>query len=189
MNNTWHTAIFQRAWLWFMACMALSGCLGMPQGVVPVEEFEPERYLGQWYEIARLDHRFERGLSDVTATYTTREDGGIAVLNRGYDAGEDEWQEAQGRAYFVESRDRGYLKVSFFGPFYGAYVVFELDSEGYQYAFVSGPDLDYLWLLARTPEVDDALRDRFIARADALGFDTQALIFPTHTRSDPRHSR
>ena len=185
MNTLRYASMCQRGWLWVMGCLALTGCLGMPQGVVPVDDFEPERYLGQWYEIARLDHRFERGLSDVTATYTAREDGGIDVLNRGYSAAEGEWQEAEGRAYFVESRDRGYLKVSFFGPFYGAYVVFELDSEQYQHAFVSGPDHDYLWLLARTPEVDDTLLARFVERAGALGFDTRALIFPTHTRSAP----
>ncbi len=171
-------------WLVLLGCLGLGGCLGMPEGVAPVEDFQQARYLGQWYEIARLDHRFERGLSDVTATYSARDDGGIDVLNRGYHAQDGEWQQAEGRAYFVEDAQTAYLKVSFFGPFYGSYVVFELDREAYQYAFVSGPDRDYLWLLARTPEVDDALIARFRERAAALGFDVQALIFPTHTRAD-----
>ncbi len=170
-------------WLALLACLGLGGCLGMPEGVQPVENFQQARYLGQWYEIARLDHPFERGLSDVTATYSARADGGIDVLNRGYNEQAGEWQQAEGRAYFVKDPETAYLKVSFFGPFYGSYVVFELDQDAYQHAFVSGPDRDYLWLLARTPEVDDALVTRFKQRAGELGFDTGALIFPTHARA------
>jgi apolipoprotein D and lipocalin family protein len=155
----------------------LTGCMGMPEGVRPVEGFELDRYLGKWYEIARLDHSFERGLTRVTAEYSLREDGGVRVVNRGYSAHKQEWDEAVGRAYFVEGPDRGYLKVSFFGPFYGAYVVFGLDSEAYQYAFISGPDTSYLWLLARTPTVSDEVLRQFTERAAESGFDTDALIF------------
>jgi apolipoprotein D and lipocalin family protein len=154
----------------------LAGCLGMPQGVRPVTGFELDRYLGKWYEIARLDHSFERGLTRVTAEYSLREDGGVRVVNRGWSAGEQEWNEAVGKAYFVEDEDTGYLKVSFFGPFYGSYVVFELDHADYQYAFISGPDTSYLWLLARAPSVSDEVLQRFRERAGALGFDTDALI-------------
>lgn len=156
--------------------LLLSGCMGMPQGVRPVSGFELDRYLGTWYEIARLDHSFERGLIRVTAEYSLRGDGGVRVLNRGYSAGKGAWSEAEGKAYFVESEDIGYLKVSFFGPFYGSYVIFELDQDGYQYAFVSGPDTSYLWLLARTPTVSDEVLQSFTERAAALGFDTTALI-------------
>src|SRR6056297_1758193 len=106
-----------------------TGCVGTPENIEPVTGFEPERYLGTWYEIARLDHSFERGLSAVTAHYSAREDGGIDVVNRGLDTATGEWETARGRAYFVDGRDRGHLKVSFFGPFYGAYVVFELDED------------------------------------------------------------
>ena len=100
-----------------------------------------ERYLGKWYEIARLDHSFERGLSRVTAEYSLRDDGGLRVLNRGYAAADGEWSTAEGKAYFVRERDVGYLKVSFFGPFYGSYVIFELDDADYQYAFIAGNDI------------------------------------------------
>jgi apolipoprotein D and lipocalin family protein len=154
----------------------LTGCVGMPQGVRPVSGFELDRYLGRWYEIARLDHSFERGLTQVTAEYSLRGDGGVRVVNRGYSAAKQEWNEATGKAYFVEGEDSGYLKVSFFGPFYGSYVVFELDEANYQHAFISGPDTSYLWLLARTPRVSDELLQRFRERADGLGFDTDALI-------------
>jgi apolipoprotein D and lipocalin family protein len=149
----------------------------MPPGVEPVTGFELDRYLGRWYEIARLDHSFERGLERVTAEYSMRPDGGVRVVNRGYSVQKGEWEEAEGRAYFVEDESEGYLKVSFFGPFYGSYVVFGLDHEAYQYSFVSGPDTGYLWLLARTPTVDPALVDDFVERAADLGFDTDGLIF------------
>ncbi|MBU1190511.1 MAG: lipocalin family protein [Gammaproteobacteria bacterium] len=158
----------------------LFGCQGLPQGVQPVTGFEVNRYLGTWYEIARLDHSFERGLSKVTADYSLREDGGLRVLNRGYSVAKNTWKDAEGKAYFVGSQDVGHLKVSFFGPFYGTYAVFELDKDNYQYAFVSGPDTSYLWLLSRTPTVSQALLDRFIEKAKALGFDTDSLIIVDH---------
>nr|WP_046006034.1 lipocalin family protein [Pseudoalteromonas rubra]KJZ07314.1 lipocalin [Pseudoalteromonas rubra] len=160
-----------------MMTLVISSCLGMPQGVQPVGNFELNRYLGKWYEIARLDHSFERGLSKVTAQYSMRDDGGVKVINRGYNAEENQWREAEGKAFFVNQDDEAYLKVSFFGPFYGAYVVFELDHDNYQYAFVSGPDTDYLWLLSRTPQVDQAIIDKFVRMAAERGFDTDSLIF------------
>lgn len=152
----------------------------MPEDVTPVQNFELDRYLGKWYEIARLDHSFERGLMQVTAEYALREDGGVKVTNRGFSPQDGEWQEAEGKAFFVDDQAEGYLKVSFFGPFYGSYVIFELDEEHYQYAFISGPDTSYLWFLSRTPAVDELMIERFIKRADSLGFDTRQLIFPTH---------
>ena len=158
-----------------MLLALLSACTGIPPGVTPVGGFDTGRYLGTWYEIARLDHSFEQGLERVTATYGLRGDGGLSVLNRGL--GAEGWKEAEGRAYFVDSPQQGHLKVSFFGPFYGSYVVFEL-GEAYQYAFVCGYNTDYLWLLSRTPTVSDDLKRRFEARAAALGFDTGKLIYP-----------
>lgn len=158
----------------------LAGCLGMPQGVEPVDDFVLERYLGKWYEIARLDHSFERGLQQVTAEYSLRDDGGVRVLNRGYSSKSGKWDEAEGKAFFVESETQGYLKVSFFGPFYGSYIIFELEREGYEYAFISGPNTSYLWLLSRTPEVSQEVLDHFRARAEALGFDLSELLLVEH---------
>jgi apolipoprotein D and lipocalin family protein len=160
--------------------LLLSGCTGVPEGVEPVKNFELDRYLGKWYEIARLDHSFERGLSRVTAEYTMRDDGGVKVINRGYSVKNGAWDEAEGKAYFVGATDIGHLKVSFFGPFYGAYVIYELDQENYQYALVSGPDRSYLWLLARSPSLDQQIQDKLIAKAAALGFDTSKLIYVEH---------
>ncbi len=165
----------KRLWLIFLT-VCLAGCVGLPSGVQPVSGFQAERYLGSWYEIARLDHGFERGMSRVTAEYRQRDDGGIDVINRGYLAESKTWKEARGKAYFVQAPDIGYLKVSFLGPFYGSYVVFELDRQDYRYSLVSGPDRSYLWLLARSPTLDAATRDRLVARAAELGFDTSKLI-------------
>lgn len=155
---------------------AQAGCTGVPDGVQTVADFELPRYLGTWYEIARLDHRFERGLSQVTAEYSMRDDGGVRVVNRGYDESAGEWSEAIGKAYFTGESDVGQLKVSFFGPFYGGYNIIELDKAGYQYSLVAGPDRDYLWVLSRTPEMDPVTLDRLIGIAAELGFRTDELI-------------
>ncbi|GAM67597.1 lipoprotein Blc [Vibrio sp. JCM 19236] len=166
-----------KIWISVLVTLLLTGCVGLPEKVTPVNDFELERYLGKWYEVARLDHSFERGMNQVTADYSMREDGGVKVLNQGYLVEDDEWKSAEGKAYFVESEDTGYLKVSFFGPFYGSYVVFELDKQDYQYAFISGPNHDYLWFLSRTPQVSDELKQDFIVQAKSLGFDTEQIIW------------
>jgi len=163
---------------WFLLLVA--GCTSVPVGVEPVENFQVDRYLGKWYEIARLDHSFERGLARVTAEYSLRDDGGIRVVNRGFSTRDNEWDEAEGKAYFVGTENEGFLKVSFFGPFYGSYIVFELDHEDYQYSFVSGPDTSYLWLLSRTPQISDDVMQRFMKKASALGFETKNLILVQH---------
>ena len=162
--------------------LVLAACLGMPAGVEPVEDFELDRYLGKWYEIARLDHSFERGMDRVTAEYSLKEDGTVKVLNRGFLTKKDVWKEAEGKARFVKEEDKGYLKVSFFGPFYGSYVIFELDKTDYEYAFISGPDTSYLWLLARKPVVSPDVMDRFMAHAEELGFELDELILVEHEK-------
>ncbi|MEI6261314.1 MAG: lipocalin family protein [Deltaproteobacteria bacterium] len=160
-----------------VAALFLSGCLGMPKSVTPVNDFELDKYLGKWYEIARLDHSFEEGMEQVTAEYSLREDGGVQVKNRGFSKKNNKWSEAEGKAFFAGKSSHGYLKVSFFGPFYGSYVVFELDKDKYQYAFVSGPNTSYLWLLSRTPTVDEDILFQFIKKAKNLGFETEKLIY------------
>lgn len=160
--------------------LLLAGCVDKPANIEAVKPFDSQRYLGKWYEIARLDHSFERGLSQVTADYSMREDGGIKVVNRGYNDEKKEWKQAEGKAYFVGPRDEGYLKVSFFGPFYGAYIVFDLPAD-YSHSMISGPDKSYLWILSRTPHMDGATQKRLVDQAQALGYDTSKLIFVKHT--------
>jgi apolipoprotein D and lipocalin family protein len=160
-----------------MLCIVLLvSCTGLPDNVEPVSQFNTEQYLGTWYEIARLDHSFERNLERVTATYGLNEDGSISVLNKGFNTEKGEWRQAEGVAKPMGSSDIAHLKVSFFGPFYGTYAVFEL-ADDYSHAFVSGYNTDYLWLLAREPDVSTEVRQRFINESQALGFDTSKLIW------------
>lgn len=163
---------------------ALAGCTGLPSGVRPVQNFDLDRYLGRWYEIARLDHRFERGLNNVSATYTARQDGGIDVLNRGFKPQSGRWKQARGKAYVVDEPTTGHLKVSFFGPFYGSYVVIALDHEEYRYALVGGPSRSYLWILARQRTLDKPIVDELLGQARDLGFATDKLIFVQHDKLD-----
>lgn len=160
-----------------LLAVLLAGCVTRPDNITPVAHLDTARYLGKWYEIARMDHSFERGLSQVSAEYSLRDDGGLKVVNRGYKAADAKWKEAVGKAYFVGKPDQGFLKVSFFGPFYGSYIVFDLDQQDYSYSLVSGPDKSYFWLLSRTPAIDDATKKRLVAKAQALGFDTSKLIY------------
>ncbi len=160
--------------LLIMVLLPLLLVTGKDYPVDPVTNFNLEKYLGKWYEIARLDHRFERGLQKVTAEYSLRDDGKVKVTNRGYK--NDKWKQAVGKAKFVKDENTGFLKVSFFGPFYGSYIIFDLVDD-YSYAFVAGDNTNYLWFLSRTPTIDDALMEKFISKAKALGFNTDDLIF------------
>ena len=173
--------------------LILAGCAGIPSGVRAVENFDVQRYQGTWYEIARLDHRFERDLNCVSATYTLRDDGGINVQNRGYDPKNGRWNEIQGRAYFVDEANKGRLKVTFFWPFYGGYNVIALDREAYSFAMVCGPNRSYLWILAREKTLPAPILKGLVSEAQRLGFATDGLIFVTQDRKpgavpDPRHA-
>jgi apolipoprotein D and lipocalin family protein len=155
----------------------LFGCTGIPEGIKAVDGFEVNRYLGTWYEIARLDHRFERGLNKISATYSLRPDGGVKVINKGWNEAKGKWEEAEGKAYFIEQPDQGRLKVSFFGPFYGGYNIFDLDKKDYSYAMISGPDKSYFWILSRTKQLPKATLESLIQEAKLAGFETDKLIF------------
>lgn len=176
------------AWLGLaMVWLALGGCSSTrpPEGITPVTPFDLARYEGRWYEVARLDHSFERGMTDVSATYLRQADGSVRVLNRGFDTGKNDWRQAEGKALFTGDANTASLKVSFFGPFYGGYHVAALDAN-YQWALVVGPDRSYCWILSRTKQLPPGVREQLIARAQALGIDTQALIWVTHDRTDPQ---
>lgn len=157
----------------------ISACTDIPDGIDPVEGFDSQRYLGKWYEIARLENSFEEGLSGVTADYQERDDGGIRVTNSGYLA-DGELRQAVGKAYLVGEPNTGHLKVSFFGPFYASYVIFELD-ENYRYAYVTSNDRDYLWFLSRTPVVTEQQKQAFMDKAVKSGFNLDKLVFVDQT--------
>jgi apolipoprotein D and lipocalin family protein len=155
--------------------------MGVPENVKLVERVDANQYLGTWYEIARLDHSFERDLEQVTAHYSQNADGSIKVINRGFNAKKQVWKEAEGKAYFVDAPNAdgtytGKLKVSFFGPFYGAYNIMELDKPYYNYVMVCGPDKSYLWILSRTPQLTYPIKQELMSKAKSLGFETDKLI-------------
>jgi apolipoprotein D and lipocalin family protein len=170
----------KRGALLILATLVISACTGLPKGTSAVSGFELDRYLGTWYEIARLDHRFERGLTNVSANYTLKDDGGVRVVNRGFSTKKAEWSEAIGKAYFVDAPDVGRLKVSFFGPFYGGYNILELDHENYEYALVAGPDRSYLWILARSPDLSETIVQSLVEKARDLEFPVDELIYVSH---------
>ncbi|MFN7957143.1 MAG: lipocalin family protein [Holophagaceae bacterium] len=159
-----------------MVALGSAGCTRLPEGIRPIQHFDLPRYLGEWHEVARLDHRFERGLTRVTATYSLNADGSVKVVNRGWNARKGQWKEAEGRAVLVGSSQEGRLKVSFFGPFYGAYTIMALEPE--RYSMICGPDRSYFWILSREPRLDPATLQGLIAQAKALGFATDQLIYP-----------
>lgn len=161
--------------------LSLMACMGVPDNVKVVDGVDANQYLGSWYEIARLDHSFERGLEQVTATYSKNPDGSIKVINKGYDPIKKEWKEAEGKAYFIDAPHQdgtytGKLKVSFFGPFYGAYNIMALDKPYYNYVMICGPNKSYFWILARTPQLTYPIKQELISEAKKLGFATEDLI-------------
>jgi apolipoprotein D and lipocalin family protein len=170
-------------WLRRLATLCLAiiavACTSLPEGIAPVTGFTVDKYLGRWFEIARLDHSFERGLSRVSAEYSRRDDGGIRVLNRGYDADKQRWKEAEGKAYFIGEPSVARLKVSFFGPFYGGYNVVYLDP-AYSIAMIIGPSRDYFWLLARETQVKEEVLRALLDKATSLGIKVDDLIWVKH---------
>ncbi|MBK1663815.1 lipocalin [Rhodospirillum rubrum] len=158
----------------------LAGCTGVPNGITPAQPFDAGRYLGPWYEVMRLDHGFERDLSDVTATYGLRPDGKISVVNKGYDTKACRWRSIEGYATFQKGPEVPSLSVTFFWPLAGGYHVFALDQTDYGYALVSGPTRDYLWILARKPDLDPAIRASLVDIARQNGFAVDELILVDH---------
>lgn len=146
-----------------------------PDRFKPVQGFEADRYLGLWYEIARMPNRFEKDLVKVTATYGLKDNGKLSVLNQGYTPDGKE-KSARGKAKFAGSRDVGHLKVSFFGPFYGDYIIVELDQVDYRYALVVGGNTKYLWILSRTPRLDADIYQRLLEKGRELGFDIERIF-------------
>lgn len=161
----------------------LNSCSSAPEKALPVRNFDAGLYLGTWYEMARLDYRFERDLNNVSAQYSLGENGNINVLNSGFNFKKKAWEKAEGRAKFREKPDIAALKVSFFGPFYSGYNVVALD-ENYQYALVAGKNLDYLWILSRTKDIPQEVKMRYLNIAKGIGYNTDGLIWVKHDRSD-----
>ena len=162
----------------FMVLLAVvAGCTGVPEGLVPVSPFDAGRYLGRWYEIARLDHPFERNLTHVHAEYSRGDGEEILVLNRGFDRTSGQWREIRGMARLSGEKSVGSLEVSFFRPFWGGYHVIALDRDAYGYAMVAGPNRSYLWILSRERTLDGGTLAELVSKARAWGFDVDRLIY------------
>jgi apolipoprotein D and lipocalin family protein len=160
----------------------MTACSTMPpDGITAVTPFDVTRYAGKWYEIARMDHSFERGLSDVSAEYRLQPDGSVEVINRGFDGERQGWKQAVGKALFTGDPQRASLKVSFFGPFYGGYHVVALDPQ-YRWSLVVGPDLAYVWILARDKQLAPEVRAQLLDQAAKLGIAVDRLIWVSQTR-------
>lgn len=180
LKRTMKTKIYIGAAVAVIALLTLGTLTAMgrtiPKGAQAVTPFSAQKYLGTWYEIARFDFYFERGLNKTTANYSMNKDGSIKVVNRGYDAAKGKWKEATGKAKFVGADDVAMLKVSFFGPFYAGYNVVALDAE-YRYALVIGKNTDYMWLLSREKSMPREVIDQYLAVARKIGFDTSRLLW------------
>jgi apolipoprotein D and lipocalin family protein len=172
----------------FMTTMILpaflfpGSCATIPEGAVAVKPFNKEKYLGKWYEIARLDFKFERNLNNTTANYSLNSNGTIKVDNQGFDYIKKVWKQAIGKAKPAGDPNEAKLKVSFFGPFYSGYNVIALDDE-YKYALVAGKNLKYLWILSRETTVPENIKQKYLKIAQELGYNTSALIWVEHKMS------
>ncbi|MCU7613161.1 lipocalin family protein [Chryseobacterium sp. GMJ5] len=166
--------------LGIIGLLILNSCsVGIPEGATAVSNFNSEKYLGKWYEIARFDYKFEKNMDNVTAEYSQNPDGSIRVQNRGYNYVKKEWKESVGEARFVNDKTEARLKVSFFKPFWAGYNVIDIDDD-YQYALVSGNNVKYLWILSRTKEIPENIKQRFLTKAKKIGYQTDALIWVKH---------
>ena len=160
--------------------MRLFSRASIPSGVKAVKNFDKVRYLGLWYEIARIDFKYEKNLNNTTAEYSPKPNGKIKVINRGFNYKKNKWKQAVGKAKFVNGDDVAMLKVSFFGPFYAGYNVIKLDP-GYKYALVAGKNFDYLWILSRTPNIPGTIKEEYLSFASSVGFDTSRLTWVLHS--------
>ncbi|MFP8894148.1 lipocalin family protein [Chryseobacterium cucumeris] len=162
---------------------SLTSCSSMPEKAQPVDQFDVNRYLGTWYEIARFDYRFEKDLDNAIAQYSLTEDGNVNVVNSGYNFKKDKWVSANGTAKFRGEKNVAALKVSFFGPFYAGYNVVAL--EEYKYALIAGKNLDYLWILSREKTIPENIKQKFISKAQEIGYDTSKLIWVKQDKKSP----
>ncbi|WP_312391212.1 lipocalin family protein [Chryseobacterium sp.] len=153
--------------------------VGIPKGATATQNFNAEKYLGKWYEIARFDYKFEKNMDNVTATYSKNEKGTIRVDNKGYDYIKKEWKESIGEAKFVNKETEARLKVSFFKPIWAGYNVIDID-ENYQYALVVGNSTKYIWILSRTKEIPESIKQRFLEKAKNIGYNVDDLIWVKH---------
>jgi apolipoprotein D and lipocalin family protein len=165
--------------LTFFIITGFYSCSTLPKGAVAIETFDKEKYLGKWYEIARLDFKYERDLNNTTAEYSLNKNGTIEVDNKGYHTKEEKWKQSIGVAKLVGDENIGMLKVSFFRPFYGGYNIIAIDPD-YKYALVAGSSLKYLWFLSRDTTMPEETKNKYLKIAEDIGYTTADLIWVEH---------
>lgn len=168
---------------WLIALAASAGLAAIiykliskdiPDGATAVQPFDINRYLGKWYEIARLPNRIERNIKDITDNYSRINDNTFKIVAKGYDTKKGNWREMSGKIKFAAQKGVGMFKVSYLGLFYAAYNVLDIDPH-YKYALVSGNRLDYLWILSREPSVPEDIKHQFLLKAMSIGFAVEQL--------------
>ncbi|MBU1077800.1 MAG: lipocalin family protein [Spirochaetes bacterium] len=170
--------IYNYFYLMILISQFISGCTGgdMKSDLPVVDYVDLNRYIGKWYEIARYPNRFQKDCVATTATYSIREDGDIKVLNQCRKVTVDgELDTAEGKAWVVDKKTNAKLKVQFFWPFRGDYWIIMLD-KNYKYSIVSDPDRKFLWILSRTPQMEQGTYNKIIKKLKSLGFDEKKLI-------------
>ncbi|HUH52098.1 MAG TPA: lipocalin family protein [Flavobacterium sp.] len=173
-----------RSMLLLLSLMLFNSCTYIPENAKPIQDFQADRYLGTWYEIARTENRFEKDMDNISAHYSLKDNGSIDVFNSGFNIEKQEWKSANGTAKFRDNKTTAALKVSFFGPFYSGYNVIALD-EKYTYALVAGKDLDYLWILSREKTIPEDILMHYLNKAEQIGYDTSKLIWVNHDKDNP----
>lgn len=148
----------------------------IPSKAQAVQHFDLSKYLGRWYEIARMDFYFEKNLVKTSAHYGLNQDGSVSVLNKGWNYKKKKWVSAHGKAKFINDEGEAKLKVSFFGPFYSGYNVIDIDPD-YKFALVAGKNLKYLWILSRHKELPENIKLQFLNKAEEVGYDISKLYW------------
>ena len=165
----------------YLISFMLFSCSTIPKGITAIHPFNKNDYLGKWYEIARLDFKFERNLDNTTAEYSINTNGTIKVVNKGYNTKTNKWESATGKAKFVRDESVAMLKVSFFGPFYSGYNVIAIDKD-YKYALIAGKNLKYLWFLSRETTLPEEVKKNYLELAQSFGYKTNALVWVNHDK-------
>lgn len=164
-----------------LGLVLLQACSQVPKGAVVVSFFKIEKYLGKWYEIARLDFRYEKDLNNTTVEYSLNSDGTIKVKNQGYNYKKKKWVHFVGKAKFADTENIAMLKVSFFGPFFSNYNIIALDAD-YKYALIVGKNKNYLWILSRDKTIPEDVKQVYLKIAEDLDYNTSDLVWVEHDK-------
>jgi len=170
------------------AIMIVRSLKNMPKKAEPVKDFDLYDFLGNWYEIARLDNRFEHQLDNVMTNYSVKKNGNIRIINSGFNTIEKQWEEVEGVGKFRGSEQVGALKVRFAVPFYEGYNIIAID-EHYNHALIAGRNLNYLWILSREKDLPPAIKEKYMKLSELIGYNVSKLVWTIHDLENPLEKR